>query len=72
MTYTTVFKDYDGVTFEEAAARMLRDPEVFAQGHGSGEESYGQVGEQIGYSIESWSWTVETGKHRGVLRVNFR
>lgn len=65
MTFTTVWKDYEGATLEEAAAKMLRDDAVWLHRDGLVEPPF-EVGENHGYTVYSWEWD---GKR---LRVNYR
>lgn len=71
-TYTVVFKDYEHVTFEAAAAEMLRDAEIWAVTIPEQENPsllYGDsTGEQKGYALDHWEWS--QSDHR--LRAWFR
>lgn len=67
VTYTTAHKDYKAATLEEAAAAMLKDPEIWRLSvsvpHADPVTYHAAY---MGYSVESWDWD---GKR---LRVNFR
>lgn len=67
MTYTTVYKDYEGETIEQAAGKLFADDEVWVRIVSGGAHDLVIVEGSSGpYTIDRWEWAENR------LRVWFR